>query len=259
AQRIKFKKSIKYGDFGSLKNYLEISNGRNTFFNVTDDVITHMFITKDPVNEISLTPIKESKTFFNRPLIVSIQGNGKIYFIEGGLDTNKVVLQINNSRPIIRDNQFIKNRIQKSLRDFSTATPDQVDFFSKWIMSLSLKKHGTSLIFCELNASTINSFIKATEISIENQYLANEQDYTTDLVLLDSIINPDGAVIFDKNLIPNFISTILPIGNSTGSSQGGSRHNSVKNYTKSYQCLGIVISEDGPITIFKNGEQLIKF
>jgi hypothetical protein len=256
---IKFQNQFDFGDFGQLKNYLEVSNGQNIFFNVTKDKVTHLFITRDKLNEIYFNPIGDGKTFQNRPLILSIQGNGKIHFLEGRSDHNKIILQIINSKPVIRDNRFIQQFIYDNLKKFSTANDEQVVVFSKWIMSLSQKKHGTSLIFNNVTKSVDEKLVKSVKISFEDNVFLEHQNLRHDLSLLDSIINPDGAVVFGKNLIPSHISTILPIGQSATGTSGGARHNSVLNFTRVFKCLGIVISEDGPITIFKDGKKLIKF
>ncbi len=256
---IKFKKQFDFGDFGQLKNYLEISNGQNIFFNVTKDKITHLFITREKVNEIFLNPMSSGKQFQNRPLILSIQGNGKIHFLEGRSDQNKMILQIINSKPVIRDNNFIQKFIFESLKSYATVNDEQVEIFSKWVMGLSQKKHGTSLIFKVITESIEKKLVKTIAVNFENNNFLNHNNLRHDLSLLDSIVNPDGAVVFGKNLIPSNISTILPIGKSSLGTSGGARHNSVSNFTKEFSCLGIVISEDGPITIFENGIKKIKF
>ncbi|MFW5804425.1 MAG: DNA integrity scanning protein DisA nucleotide-binding domain protein [bacterium] len=256
---IKFKKQFDFGDFGQLKNYLEISNGQNVFFNVTKDKISHLFITREKVNEIYLNPMSSGKQFQKRPLILSIQGNGKIYFLEGRSEQNKMILQIINSKPVIRDNNFIQNFIFESLKSFATVDDEQIEIFSKWVMSLSQKKHGTSLIFLEVLESIEKKLVKTIPVEFGNNNFLNPNNLRHDLTLLESIVNPDGAVVFGKNLIPSNISTILPIGKSSQGTSGGARHNSVLNFTKQFNCLGIVISEDGPITIFENGNKKIKF
>jgi hypothetical protein len=255
----KFQNQFDFGDFGQLKNYLEISNGQNLFFNVTKDKVTHLFITRDKLNEIHLNPIGDGKTFQNRPLILSIQGNGKIFFLEGRSDHNKILLQIINSKPVIRDNGFIQKFIFDNLKEFVTANDGQIEVFSKWIMSLSQKKHGTSLIFSTITSAVEEKLVKTVKISFERNDFLRQENLRHDLSLLDSIVNPDGAVILGKDLIPSHISTILPIGQSATGTSGGARHNSVSNFTREFKCLGIVISEDGPITVFKDGEKLIKF
>ena len=258
---IKFDKEFDFGDFAQIKNYLEVSNGQNIFFNVSGEKVTHIFITKNKVNEIYLNPIGDGKTFESRPLILSIQGSGKIHFLEGRSDNNKVILQIIDSKPIIRDNNFIKKIIVDSIEKFSSSQfkRDEVEIIAKWIMSLSVKKHGTSLIFKELTPKEEEKLVKAVRIKSDNNSDIQESSLEHDISLLNSMVSIDGAVIFNSRLTLTHISAILPINETAIGITGGARHNSVANFTKVFKCTGIVISEDGPITIFRDGEKLIKF
>ncbi|MFN8416987.1 MAG: DNA integrity scanning protein DisA nucleotide-binding domain protein [Cytophagaceae bacterium] len=126
-------------------------------------------------------------------------------------------------------------------------------------MSLSQKKHGTSLIFYDINKRNEKKLVKAVKITLEEDVFLDKNNLSNDIPLLDSLVSPDGAVFFNQQLMPTHISSILPIGQTAIGISGGARHNSIANFTKEFKCLGIVVSEDGPISIFKNGEKLIKF
>lgn len=256
---IRFHKEFDFGDFYQLKNYLEISNGQNIFFNVTKDKVTHVFITEDKFNEVYINPIGTGKRFLSKPLILSIQGNGKIFILEGRSDQSNIILQILNSKIIIRDYSFIKNYLNRCLKSFLDVPEEKIEYFSKWVISLSQKERGTSLIFCDMNSNTEKNLVKTVKINLENTEFIEEPNLKYDLLLLDYFVNPDGAVIFNSKLVPTHISTILPLGKYKESTSGGARHNSVSNFTKKMNCLGIVVSEDGPISIFNNGKRLIKF
>lgn len=256
---IKFKKRFSFGDFGLLKNYLEVSNGQNIFFNVKKGKITHLFITRENFNENYFNPNNLSKPFKNSPLVLSIRGTGKIYFLEGTSDLNRITLQIINSKPIIRDNTFIKQFISSVLKKFAIVQEEQLEVFSKWVMSLSQKKRGTSLLFKKVTKKIEKKLVKTVAISFEDSSFLGNENLRYDLSLLDSMVKPDGAVFFGQDLIPSHISTILPIGSTPFRTSGGARHNATANFTKEFKCIGIVISEDGPTTLFRNGKKLIKF
>jgi len=256
---VQFQDPIAFGDFSKLKKFIEVSNGQNIFFNVSKGLITHVFITKDSVNEIFLDPLSTGKTFSSRPLIVSIQGNGKIHFIEGKPNVNKTVLQIFHSRPVIKDSNFIKQFLIDTISEISNEVNGQVELFVKWIMSLSQKRHGASLIFKNLDEKITEKFVKTVEIKSSSTYFNNSDRNIYDISILDGLINPDGTVIFNKSLNLTNISTILPISENSTGTFGGARHNSVANFTKEFKCTGIVVSEDGPISIFKDGKRLMKF
>jgi hypothetical protein len=258
---IRFKKVLDFGDFSGLKNYLTTSNGQDIFFNVTNRKITHLFVTKEKVNEIYMNPAASGKTFETRPLILSVQGNGRILFIEGRRRRNQSILEINNSRPLIRDSIFVQNIIERNLRALANGNHANIQFLSRWIMSLSQKKHGTSIIFLEVTPEIEKGLVKSQPIAEERGEFLQRENSRHDLFLLDSLTKPDGAIIFNFQLIPTHISTILPINPKIRMVQkgGGARHNSISNFTGVFKCTGIVISEDGPISIFNNGLQVIKF
>src|SRR5690606_33865667 len=123
-----------------------------------------------------------------------IQGNGKIYFLEGRSDKNRTILQIINSKPIIRDNNFIENFIYQSLLDFTSNSNEILKILSKWIMSLSQKKHGTSIIFKNITNEIESQLIKTVQISYDQTSYLVGSKLRYDLSILDSIINPDGAI-----------------------------------------------------------------
>ena len=254
---IKLKEKIKLGDFKSIKHLLPISNGKNIFFNVTEGCITHIFITKNIVKEIYFKPLTNSKAFLDRPLIVSIQGSGKIIFLEGGNDKNKVLLEIANGRPKIRDIDFVQKHLLLHLESEIQTEKEKIKLFIDWVLSLAYQKHGASILIGNFDAKVKDKLIKQTTIEYPDEFLEDEKFY--DLELLTSFIRPDGAVLFSRKLIPYYITTILPFTKVTKAPTGGARHNSSMNFTKENKCIGIVVSEDGPITLFKNGKKVITF
>ncbi len=74
------------------------------------------------------------------------------------------------------------------------------------------------------------------------------------LEMLDRLSQTDGALFIDRNLVPKFAGVILPMTRNENPNDGGARHNSAKSFSKNHNCLGLVVSHDGPITVFKNGD-----
>lgn len=257
---VRLKKSVVFGDFKKLKSLIEATNGQDIFFNVTKGQITHIFITRNKVEEIQISPLGRGKAFSSRPLIVSVQGTGKVHFVEGRRGGgNKVLLQMNYGRPAIRDAQFMLDKLIGSISSFTVLRGNKVKLFAKWIMSLGLRKHGASLLFQASSTVEPQGFIKSIDIDFGDHLFLNSTSQKHDLSLLNYLSNPDGALVFNKKLKPTRFGTILPMHNLTEMPGGGARHNSVKNYTRQHSCLGIVVSEDGPITIFNEGMQVISF
>jgi DNA integrity scanning protein DisA with diadenylate cyclase activity len=157
---------------------------------------------------------------------------------------------------------FVQQVICRELASYAgDADSHTIDFFSKWIISLSQKKHGTSLIFLPVTHELEKKLVKSQRVEEESGNFLIGVSPRHDMFLLDCLTQPDGAIIFNTQLIPTHISTILPIDTEIKQreSGGGARHSSVSNFTKAFNCMGIVVSEDGPISIFKNGIRIMKF
>ncbi len=257
---IEIETEFEFANFNKLKQFLEITNGQNIFFNVTNNIVTHIFITKEKIQEVALEPLSKGKTFSKRPLIVSIQGTGKIVFLEGRNDKNKILLQIIDNKPILKDDKFIKNYISDFLKNECADIKEKsLSVFVDWILSLALKKHGTSIVVGDFDIKIEEQLVKSVKIKYPDDIFQDDNLIPYDIELLNNLIKPDGAIIFNNLLHPFLISTILPFTKSENSSVGGARHNSMKNFTEKQKCVGIVISEDGPISIFKNGQRIMKF
>ena len=256
-ERIKLCAPIDFGDFSKIKNLIPSTNGRDIFFNVTKNKITHVFITRREVLEISMEPIANGKYFLARPLILSIQGSGKTFFIQGDTNRNKPLFQIVSNRPIIKDFNFIENYLKNFL---STRIDPNIDpqFFIKWLLSIPVKKKGTTVIIGDFDKEELRKkLVHYVEVSINVSIIRHYEK--SNRVLLDHITNPDGALIFNKTGDLLFMSAILPFSQGRKVVGGGARHQSAINFTKKFKCVGMTVSEDGNISIFNNGKLEIKF
>lgn len=256
-KRVKLKEAIDFGSFSQIKSLIQATNGKNIFFNVINSKITHIFLTRKEVLEISMEPTGNGKNFQEKPLIVSIQGSGKVLFIQGDTDKNKTIFQIVNNNPVIKDLNFIENYLNNLL---SKEIGGNINphFFAKWLLSIPVQKKGTTVVIGDFNKEILRKkLVQYTEISIYGTTLfQNEKSHR---ILLDHITNPDGAIIFDKTGNILFISAILPFSQGEKVTGGGARHQSAINFTKEYNCIAIAVSEDGNITIFNRGVSEIKF
>jgi len=240
---------IPFGNFKAVKSFLKTTNGRDIFFIVSDRCIKHIVKLKTELvdNSISL-----SGDNLNTPLIVSIQGLGKISYYKGNLVETKKILDIENSKYSIKDSVFGINRIINILHDLGIKTNSCSKSFTDWILNLSKSKHGTTILVGGFDKKLTNMLVKTTPIATSKPFFKNK-----DNSLLDHLTQPDGAIVFNEKLAPLFIASILPFSNCAAV-PGGARHNSALNFTKEHNCIGIVVSEDGPITIMNNGEVLLK-
>jgi hypothetical protein len=255
---VRLDRALPFGSFQSLKNVLKTANGQDIFLNVTKGFVTDIIVTRNKVKDISLSPVGSEKTFSGRPLIVSVQGAGRIFFIEGGYDRNALLFEIVNNSPIIRDGGFIRGLLQSYLEKYTSS--DKIDSFIEWILSLGPKRKGTSIVILKSDSNILErSAIKYFKIHYsEGIFLSNSDDQRYDFNLLDHFTLIDGGIVLSENLVPTYIGTIVPNKRGNSFDGVGARHNSIMSFTELNDCLGIVISEDGPITIYEQGRQLLK-
>lgn len=255
-KRIKLEPAINFGDSSQIKNLIPSTNGKNIFFNVTNNKITHIFMTGTEVLEISMEPVANGKNFTSRPLIVSIQGPGKIFFIQGDIERNRPLFQMVNNKPIIKDYNFIKDYLTEFL---SNNINDNLDFhfFINWLLSVPVKKKGTTVLLGDFKKQNLRcKLVHYIEVSVDSLIINNSE---SNRIFLDSITNPDGALIFSKNGELLFMGSILPFSQGKKAIGGGSRHQSALNFTNKFGCIAITVSEDGGISVFSNGKLEIKF
>lgn len=259
--KVELDEPIEFGNFGKLKKILQVTNGQNIFFNVTNKFITGFFITKQKIKEIFYNIESENLSFKNRPLIVSIQGEGNINYVEGQEKNNPLLLQILNSAPKIKDREFIKNKIKTILAKIKGINKNSksLNSFLEWLLSLSLGGHGTSIIIGNFEKDEVKKLlVKSTEIHYP-QFKDFKDKFNIEM--LNHLVKPDGAIIFSEKFQPLFIGSILSIPKENSKNiSGGARHNSMLNFSLLLpDGIGIAISEDGPITVFKNGKEEIKY
>ena len=256
-KRIELAEKIEFGNFRAIKSLIKATNGKNIFFNVIDGKITHIFTTRGSIQEIAMEPFGEGKTFGSEPLILSIQGTGKVVFLQGNTDRNRILLQLIHSQPLIKDYRFIENYINGFLKDNLSDNIDPT-LFVKWLMKLPTEKRGATIIIGDFEKENIRkSLVSFSEVSATGNSLFNLVEIEEKL--LDHLTMPDGALIFNNHGELLFIGSILPFSKGKKVLGGGARHQSAINFSKQKKCIGITISEDGGISIFDTGKSLIKF
>lgn len=252
-KRIELLEPIQFGQFNKIKSLIPATNGRNIFFNVTNNMITHFFLTRENVAEITMENLDDGKTFVETPLIVSVQGNGKIIYLQGNTDRNMLLFEMIHNKPIIKDYYFIEKYLDQFLEN---EISKEINFnnFIKWLLKLPIEKRGTTIIIGDFQQKFLREkLVQYSEVSI-NESLFDSGSYQR--ILLDHITKPDGALIFDKDCKLLFMSAILPFSSGKKVTGGGARHQSTINFTKTYKCIGITVSEDGGISLFTKAERI---
>ena len=219
-----------FGTFQNLKSLILASNGRNVFFNVSDNKVTHLFVTKENVTEISMEPFVGGKTFSGRPLILSIQGYGKVFFLQGNVDNNRILFQITNSKVQIKDYTFISDYLKYFFNNAFTSGIHNLDYFIKWLLRLSTQRKGTSIIIGNITTSILKGkLVSYIATSVDNSLVFGNSSYAVEL--LDHISNPDGALIFDEKGNLLFMSAILPFSKGKRIAGGGAQCCCLKDRT----------------------------
>lgn len=247
--RIKFENPIEFGEFKKIKSLIPSTNGTEIFFNVTNKKITHIFQTKKRVSEISMDMFDDGKKFEAAPFIISIQGAGKIVLLHGNPEKNITLLHINHGKPMLRDLLSIMCRIKNYLNEeFEDDALSET--FAKWILGIPEKKKGTTIVIGDFDRKLLkNILVKANMIKLSGRSPFKSSNFN----LLDKLACPDGAIIFNKSSELLFTGAILPFQHRQSIDGGGSRHQSAINFTEEFKCLAVAISEDGNISVIKNG------
>lgn len=238
---LKLSTSVKFGDFKKIKSLIPMTNGKDVFFNVTNGKITHVFRTRREVSEISRNLYGGGKNFSDKPLIVSIQGNGNVAFLRGGMGGNDIILQIKNNMILYKDYRYLESKL---LEYFSGKIEHHI-LLVKWILSMPLMKKGATVIIVD-NVVDRKKFVKCTSVDADGQNFDNEDSY---LHMLNSMTNPDGAVVVDTNFKIIYVGALLPMRRVRANSSEGSRHHSMRSFIEKNNCIGVTISEDGEVTI----------
>jgi DNA integrity scanning protein DisA with diadenylate cyclase activity len=122
-----------------------------------------------------------------------------------------------------------------------------------------MQKRGASIIIGDFNRDSLRKqLVSFTDVSIDQSLIFGTDDHYV-REMLDHVSRPDGALIFDRQGHLLFIASILPFSQGNKVIGGGARHQSTANFTRENKCIGITISEDGGITVFREGNAEIKF
>jgi len=134
----------------------------------------------------------------------------------------------------------------------------QAGILAGWLVSRSLRKHGTTVFILDTTDNFREQVVKAIPLDTTKWAIGGSKK--EDLVAADflgTLSSTDGALVIGKDLAPFYAGVILPTSPTVdGAAPGGARHNSAKNFSKQFNCLGVVISDDGPMTVFDKGQEI---
>lgn len=252
AQLFHLKQSVPFGDFDRSKHLLEMANGDNTWLNVSKGHLAHLFALNKSISDRWLDRNDKSDRICGRPFFLAIRGPRNALFIDGLEFEPKVLLQIQAGQPVIQDDEYVRDILKNLLVDYGVKNM-AAKRLVPWLVSLSRRRHGTTVFIMDPPEDLDKLVVKAVSLSARKWHISDERSV---LSFLNTLSNTDGALILDNKLTPKYSGVITPIKPSSTNSQGGSRHNSARCFTEEYRCLGIVVSDDGPISVFNNGEKV---
>lgn len=206
--------------------------------------------------------------------------NNKFFIIEKGVSMEHPDIR-NASMQIIN----ISSNFQKALESIVNErknTDDEVNLYSlklkvstilvEIMLNTSNERHGSTLIFgFEGNPNDLNFFRPGTikiKVPLGSEFIELTKrtgpsyfSYDTEVSskkvetyknAIISLSKTDGAMIFNKDLDLVSAGTILKGGDSSKLGLGGARRKSAEAFTSKTGTIGIVISQDGKITVLTN-------
>jgi hypothetical protein len=256
SQIFAIKEPIRWDDFGSIKSLLAMVNGEDSWLNVSDGLITHIFSSRENIHRRCIESTESRIRFHGRPFFVSIKGPRHAVFIDAQKDRPKVLLEIQDGKPILRDHGFALKRLTEEFMRLGLPTY-HAGLLSEWLVSRSLAKHGTSVFILDTTEDFQRQVVKAVPLDpVKWKIGRSKKKDLAAMGFLDALSSTDGALVIGTDFVPRYSGVILPMSPSEeGAASGGARHSSTRNFSKEFSCLGVVVSDDGPVTVFDKGQK----
>lgn len=242
---IAFDKQENLYDFKSIKSLLEVVDGINSFIIGEPQNNESIKISGILVSEKGLMDdlINNQKRGFNAP-VFSLRENG--LRIGRG---NQLLMEYVKGRPRIRNYSNFHQLLKKELNISS----DISSKLASLILEISHYGKGTTLVFGFKNDYE-NDVEKTHWISPKKIKFDVEKIFSDVLV---SLSKTDGAVLINNDMEIIGFGSVLKATAARAKVSGGSRHKSMASFSHNKDVLGVVISEDGPITLIKNNKIIL--
>ena len=250
---LRLDRRFEFGDFDKTKAIIEMADGEKTWLNVSNDEITHIFTSKYSFSDWWRVPHHDKKRFYGNPVFLNINAGREVCFFHVTQDGPKLLLRSRNGKTILQDESYVKERLSQEFLAHRLSQ-EHSRALSAWLVDLSIRSHGTTVFIIEPSPGLEQNFLKSIPVSKVFPVLGRKNYTMNILEMLDRLSQTDGALFIDRNLVPKFAGVILPMTRNENPNDGGARHNSAKSFSKNHNCLGLVVSHDGPITVFKNGD-----
>ncbi|MCS0823915.1 DNA integrity scanning protein DisA nucleotide-binding domain protein [Cytobacillus firmus] len=227
---IEFDEPIKLSQHRTIRKLLEMTN-ENTYLIADGETV------------YGLGNIERYNPSSEEIFIIKFQK----HFLWQLIHANQILMEVEYRHP-----KLPKDKINREIftdhfsRVFSNVNEDEINKVWETILSASDQKHGTMVVVSN----------KATEEAerLSSQCLKIAPTYI-DSEIIELVTSIDGALLIKPNGQCVALGVILDgVATNKGDSSRGARYNSALRYleTQTYECLIIVISEDGYINLIPN-------
>jgi hypothetical protein len=194
------------------------------------------------------------------PVIVRFFGAGHAEVLAPRGNRLNRILTIFNGRPQVRDPDATSAAIVRLLTSILSDTPrSRLVAFGYLVVELSAHRKGASILISHDFPDLVASVRVRTRSVEVNAFSRRRDDASAKLHYIAHTFS-DGAVCLDHRLRIVGFAAILPIQSADGLPQGvGARHISAASYTnRVIGCVAVVVSQDGPISVFYKGGLLMR-
>ncbi len=223
--------------------FMEITGGKKSFLLVNKEFkIKGIFFPKSYLEGLELNDKYENS--LNNCLVVRIKGVNLIRLV----CNNKIVFDIQNGLTRTRDYNSFFNAL-KNILSLLNIKEYQNEFFYNLVDISNFKKGTIIVIGDKINENNYNKCIKGSiDLIYNEEYRSN---------ILTQLSLTDGAILLNNKFNIYGFGAILKINGNTDITNhtGGSRTYTVEQFAKENKKLVLIkISEDGPISVYYNGE-----
>ncbi|MDL4840357.1 DNA integrity scanning protein DisA nucleotide-binding domain protein [Aquibacillus rhizosphaerae] len=226
--------------FKEVKPLLEIADGLNTFLICEPHENSNLIVSGLLITEKGLMTnlIGNTTKGFNAP-VFSLREKG--LRIGRG---NELIMEYINNTPRIRN----YNELSNIFREYLLLNIDNANKLTALILEISHLGKGASIVFNFKN-KYIDDVEKTQWIKPRKVQFIGEKVFVD---IFPNLTKTDGAVLLNSNMEIVGFGSILKPTKAKAKIPGGSRHKSMASFSHNKDILGIVISEDGPITVIQN-------
>lgn len=244
-------------DFKSLKPFLPVADGEHTFILVSDNLIYGLGRIPD------MYYVRDCRRHYRSdipgdPIIAQFKGIGACDIRAPHEGRSTTVLTYINGLPLIRDDEAVFDTLREQIEAFfPEVDPLRIKRLAGLLLQLSPMNKGAIVLLGQHFPDLIRVFSCETSDLEKCVFQPGDEDAVLQEFLLRHTFT-DGAVLFDNTLTLRGLGAILPVDSFSAGPDHGARHTAARSYTSHHRhVLGIVVSQDGPISVYQGGRRLL--